>query len=394
MIFRSSSVLWACPFRPFFLATGVYAIVALAGWLGVLLVQWPVAEPFAPMRWHSHEMLYGMVSAAITGFLLTAMCNWTGARPLAGRGLQALFGLWLLGRIVMWLGAWLPGWLVATVDLSFLLVVAVYAGRVIIQARSWRNLVLIAVLMALWLGNLAFHLDWGNGALSPSGRPDLIALLLVVVLMTIIGGRITPAFTRNWLQRNGKPTDSVRTYRHLKYVTLGSMLGLLLAVVLNLASEWIGILAALAGLCQLLRLWFWSGWKARSDALVWILHAAYAWIPIGLLLMAASSLTPQVPATAWIHALGTGAMGTLILAVMTRVSLGHTGRPLVLPDHAILIYWLILAASVLRLATALNWLTWQPGVLLTALIWAAAFAAFVLIYLPILTRPRADGRPG
>jgi uncharacterized protein involved in response to NO len=388
------SALWACPFRPFFLAAAGYAILALAAWLGVLLLGWPLAGGHPPMQWHSHEMLFGMVGAAIAGFLLTAMCNWTGAKPLSGSGLQALFGLWLAGRVALWLSAVLPHALVAAIDVGFFVAVAVYAGRVIVGTANYRNLPLVAVVSALALANLLFHAGWWTQQPDLVRRVELGTVGLIVLLMVIIGGRITPAFTRNWMLRREMRPESVRSWPLVETASLTSVALLALALMAGAPAAVLALLAGVAGLANAVRVVGWRGWQARSDALVWILHAGYAWIPLGLMLMALGFGIGSPASTAWMHALGPGAMGVLIIGVMTRVALGHTGRVLELPKGAVAAYALILAAATIRLVTALDWLPWRAGVMTSTAAWFAAFAVFLWLYLPILVRPRADGRPG
>jgi len=386
--------LWACPFRPFFLATGAYAIVALGGWLAALFGGWPLPTTMAPMQWHSHEMLYGMVAAAIAGFLLTAMSNWTGTAPLSGRALQALFALWLVGRVAMWTAVWLPGWVVAVADLAFLLGVAVYAGRVIITAGNYRNLPLVAVVSVLWLANLLFHAGILSGDPELARRAQLATIFVIVLLIVIIGGRITPAFTRNWLLRRQADPERVRTYAVIEVTAISATALLVLMVLAGAPEALLAGTSLVAGVANAARVVGWSGWVAARDPLVWILHVGYAWIPIGLLLMAAATGFSLVADTVWLHVLGPGAMGVMIVGVMTRVAIGHTGRELVLPKPALAAYLLILLAALVRLATGLGVMPYQPGVLLTGAAWAGAFMVFLAVYLPILLRPRPDGRPG
>lgn len=391
---RRESALWACPFRPFFLAASSYAIVAVIGWLGVLLMGWPLAGEYPPMQWHSHEMLFGMVGAAIAGFLLTAMCNWTGAQPLSGRGLQALFGLWLAGRVALWLSALLPHALVAAVDVAFFVAVAVYAGRVIIGSGNYRNLPLVAVVSALALANLLFHAGWFTHEPALVRRVELGTVGLIVLLIIIVGGRITPAFTRNWLLRRQMQPEQVRSWPLVETTSIASAALLVLTLLAGAPAPVLAALAGVAGVANAVRVIGWRGWRARADALVWILHAGYAWIPLGLILMAFGVGFGSPASTVWIHALGPGAMAVMIIGVMTRVALGHTGRPLELPTGAVAIYALIMTAAVVRLVTALGWLPWRGGVMVTTTAWCAAFVVFLWLYLPILVRPRADGRPG
>jgi uncharacterized protein involved in response to NO len=388
------SALWAAPFRPFFLATGVYAVVIVGYWMAAWFGGWPLPEGVSPMHWHSHEMLFGMVAAAIAGFLLTAMCNWTGAPLLSGPPLVSLFGLWLAGRVAMWLAAWLPGWFVAAVDLSFLLAVAFYAWRVISVAGNRRNLPIVGMVALLWLGNLLFHLGMWEGLPELARRAELGTVMLVVLLMVVIGGRITPAFTRNWLNREQRNPGVVRSWKAVEAVSMLSILVVLAMLVSGAPPAWTGAVALLAAAANAIRLLGWAGWHVRRDPLMWVLHLGYAWIPVGLLLLGLSPWLDAVTPSAWLHAVGTGAMGILILGVMTRVCLGHTGRPLELPAILVPAYWLIIAATVLRVAAALALLPYRPAVIAAGLAWMAAFTIFVIAYWPVVSKPRADGRPG
>ncbi|AKS42934.1 NnrS family protein [Wenzhouxiangella marina] len=385
--------LFAYPFRIFFLAAAGYAIVALPAWLTVIIGGLPLNGSIPALNWHAHEMLFGFTGAAIAGFLLTAMCNWTGAAPLEGRRLMLLFLCWLAGRMAMWLSSALPEAVVALIDLSFPAIVTVYAGRIIIAAGSRRNLVLVAVLAVFCLCNAGFHLGLLTDRIGLVIASERAALLLVVILITVIGGRITPAFSRNWLQRQARSSHSVRAWAWLDRSTIGSLLALVIALFAFGSSPLTGALACAAALFQSARLLAWSGWSTAREPLLWILHLGQVFIPLGLGLMAAAMLGLAIPATAWAHALGT-AVAIMILGVMTRVALGHTGRPLTLPTGGVALYAAAIAAMLLRLAVALGWLPWRGGLLVSGLLWMLAFLGFVLIYWPILSRPRVDGRLG
>ncbi len=394
-IYRGSDtpVLLAYPFRPFFLLTGLYGALLIAAWLGFLFAGLPLPVGINPAEWHGHELLFGMVPAAIAGFLLTAMCNWTGASPLRSGGLLALVLLWLAGRAAMWLSAYLPLWLVAAVDLAFLPAVAVYAARVLLRHGNRRNLILVAMLSGLTLANLAMHLDFVGAWPTGARVGELVAFDLIAVLMIVIGGRITPAFTANWLRFHGRDPNLVQRSERLDRWALGSAL-LMVPADLVPGAPWLGALAALvAALINGWRLLRWRGWHAAEEPLLWVLHAGIGWLVVALLLKAS---TPWLALgeSVWMHALGVGAMGTLILGVMTRVALGHTGRPLTLPAGGVIIYLSILVAALARLVAALGFGDVRWALLIAGAGWLVAFLLFTALYWPILSRPRADGRPG
>lgn len=384
--------LLAYAFRPFFLLCALYAVLLMLGWSLWLsgVVELPVRWP--AVYWHSHEMLFGFVTAAIAGFLLTAMTNWTGAPPLKGAGLLALVLLWLAGRIVMGLSAWINPLWVAAVDLAFLPLLATYVARILLGHGNRRNMIMVVILALLWVANLLMHL----GQLQPSvwlvRQGEWLALNLITLMMVVIAGRITPAFTANWIRlQGGNPEQVIRSAKTDLWAILS--VALLIPLTLGSAPEPIVALTALlAGLINAYRLYQWRGWKVCREPLLWILHLGYLWIVLALILRAATPL--GLTDSLWQHLLGVGAMGTLILGIMTRVAMGHTGRPLKLVRFGLLIYCGILLAAVLRLLAAASLIHYTAGVLASAACWIAAFSLFLLAYWPILSRPRADGRPG
>jgi len=383
----------AYPFRPFFLLTGAYGAVLIAAWAGLLGNALSLPLGVAATQWHAHEMLFGIVPAAIAGFLLTAMCNWTGAAPLRGNGLLALVSLWVAGRAALWFSGVLPLWLVALVDLAFLPALAVYATRVLLRHGNRRNLVLTVMLGLLTLANLMMHLGfmgyWPRGGL----MGEVLALDLIAVVMIIIGGRITPAFTAGWLQRQGRDPRVVQRSENLDRLAMWTALATVPAD-LVWGAPWLGALAAgVAALVNGWRLWRWRGWHAADEPLLWILHLGVAWVVVAFLFKAVTPWLGLSPFL-WMHAMGVGAIGTLILGVMTRVSLGHTGRPLTLPRYAPWIYGAIVVATLARLIAAVTMEWYWLGIWGSAAAWVFAFVLFIALYWPILSRPRADGRPG
>ncbi|MFV0278004.1 MAG: NnrS family protein [Parahaliea sp.] len=390
---QQPNALLSYPFRPFFVLAGAYAALAIAAWVASLagLLQVLPAPP-AP-AWHAHEMLYGFVPAAIAGFLLTAMCNWTGARPLTGAPLAALLLLWLLGRSAMWLQPLLPPALVALVDGAFLPVVALYAAGVLWRAGNQRNLMLVLVLLALTTGNLLTHaaILWQRPMLNTIGLT--LGLDIIALLMVIIAGRITPAFSANWLRMRGDEIPPPAP-EWINRLAIAGPVAMAIADVSGAPPAIIGAAALVAGLGNGLRLLYWQGWRTRAEPLLWILHLAYGFIVLALLLRSALLFGLLHNPSLWYHGLGAGGIGILILGVMTRVAMGHTGRPLSLLPGGLLIYLAVIAAAALRLAVAAGWLPYLGGLLASGAAWVAAYGLFAVLYTPILSQPRPDGRPG
>jgi uncharacterized protein involved in response to NO len=393
-LIMQTPVLLAYGFRPFFLLTGIYAVVVVLGWMGFLFAGWPLPLGWSPFKWHSHEMLYGLVSAAIAGFLLTAVTNWTGSAPLRGRALLALVGLWLAGRVFMWLATWVPGWLVAAVDLSFLAFLTLYLLRVLLRFGNHRNLILAAVLAILWLGNLLMHMGFMTGTTAWLRIGEQLGFDLIILLMAVIAGRITPAFSANWLRLKGADPESVLRPAWVERTALISLAVLVPLDALGAPAVLVAVVVLVAAVSNAVRLGLWRGWLVRTEPLLWILHLAYAWIVAGLVLRFWVLSSGALPASLWQHTVGVGAIGILLLGVMTRVAMGHTGRALQLVKCGIWIYVAIIAAALLRVLTAAGILNFRVGLTLAALAWVLAFGLFVVLYWPILTSPRADGRPG
>lgn len=377
--------LFSYPFRIFFLSLTVLALLAIPLWVlqasGVVTV--PTAMP--GLFWHQHEMLFGFLSAAIAGFLLTAVCVWTQTERTHGMRLLLLWAVWLAGRLLLALGADLPGWLVQGVNLAFLPLVMIDAGWRIWRARQKRQLMILVVLGLLWLMQIGFVLR-----LEPVYSYG--ALIMAMALISVIGGRITPAFTSGWLRQRGRDGDAVKTSTVLDMATLFTMI-LLLA---SLITGWPIVTAALAlaaAALTTMRLVGWKGWLTRAEPLLWMLHLAILWVPVALALLAGSILAGW-PNSAWTHAAGTGAVGCLVLGVIARVSLGHTGRPLVLPKGMVAAFVAIHLAAGIRVLTAFDALPWHAGIGISTALWMLAYGVFLARYTRILASPRPDGRQG
>ncbi|UYO55291.1 NnrS family protein [Rhodopseudomonas palustris] len=373
-------------FRPFFLLGAIFAAVAVLVWLPVYHGELTLQTAFAPRDWHVHEMLYGYLPAVITGFLLTAIPNWTGRLPLQGAPLATLAVVWLAGRLAVTFSAD-TGWLAALlIDACFLLLVALAALREIIAGRNWRNLNVVALLTLLLVGNVAFHLEAHFG-----GTADYsirIGIAVVIMLISLIGGRITPSFTRNWLVR-ANPGRLPQPFNKLDMVIVAfSGLTLVLWVAMPF-SPISGSVLLIAGVLHLVRLARWAGDRTVKEKLLLVLHVGYLFIPLGFLLTSTAAFG-LIPVSAGIHAWMVGGAGVMTLAVMTRASLGHTGQQLTasLPTQGI--YLAALFAVTARIAAALLPAWSDPLLHLAALGWATAFLGFALSYGPTLL---ARGKP-
>lgn len=373
-------------FRPFFLGGALWAVVALAAWLMVLAGQLIIPSAFDALAWHRHEMLFGFVGAVIAGFLLTAIPNWTGRLPIAGAPLAGLFGLWLAGRIAMMFSATLGPAVAAMVDVGFYFLLALVAAREVIEANN-RNVPIVGLVLLFGVANGLDHLAAAGIVIDPA-LPWQLAVALVTLMISLIGGRIVPSFMRNWLAKQGATRGLPGQPGRFDLVAIGlTALGLIAWIAAP--SGWLpGAMLAVAAAAQAIRLARWKGWKAITDPLVLVLHVGYAWVPIGLGLLAAAQLGAPLPQSAAVHALTAGAMGTMILAVMTRASLGHTGRELRAGPATTLIYLLVTAGAVLRVAASLSVVDYRMGMDVSGLCWIGSFVLFVLSYGPILFAPR------
>jgi uncharacterized protein involved in response to NO len=372
--------IFAYGFRPFFLGGAAWAALSMALWLPQYFGDITLPTALSPLDWHIHEMIYGYVAAAIAGFLLTAIPNWTGRLPVNGYPLAGLFALWLVGRVAIAGSAIWGAWLAAVVDVAFLLTFAAVALEEILAGNNWRNLRVLVVLGVLIAGNIVFHLEaiW-------RGNADFgirIGIAALIGLIMLVGGRIVPSFTHNWLARNN-PGRMPQPFSRYDAATIGISavaLACWIAIPQSIVS---GGLLILAGLLQAIRHLRWAGDRTLADRLVLVLHVAYAFVPIGFLLIGAATLWPSVwPRSAGIHAWTAGAVGLMTLAVMTRASLGHTGRLLAASLPTQLIYLCVLVAALTRIPAA-----FEPssGLLYAAAAaWVLGFGGFVMVFGPLL----------
>ncbi len=383
-------------FRPFFLMAGIWAAGAMVLWIAMLSGWSGPPAAFDPVAWHAHEFLFGYLGAVMAGFLLTAVPNWTGRLPITGWPLAALAALWLAGRAAVAVSAHLPAVAVAVIDTGFLVVLAGVLAREILAGRNWRNLPVLGLLVVFTLGNALFHWQAAQGGAAAQGPGLRLALGAAVMLIGLIGGRIVPSFTRNWLVQRGEsrlPAPPMQRFDRLALAVLGAALILWIAAP-EQALTGLGLLVA--GVLHLRRLTRWRGALTLAEPLVAVLHVGYLFVPLGALGIGTEILAPGVFGMAAAqHLWMAGAIGLMTLAVMTRAALGHAGRPLHAGAPIAALYVLLVMSVIGRLAAGA-----LPGALwalhLSATAWILAWGGFAVIYWPILTRPKAaaKGRAG
>jgi uncharacterized protein involved in response to NO len=380
-------------FRPFFLAAGLAALLLVPWWAAALAWGVPLGTSWPAALWHGHEMLFGFIVAAVAGFLLTAVPSWTGARGFAGWPLAVLVGLWLIGRVGVSAPAVLPLPAVAALDLSFLPALAGFVLLPLVRARN-RNSPLLAVLLGLWLTDAAFYWGLAHADSVLARHALLVGIDIVLLLVTVIGGRIVPAFTSSALKQQGAGI-SLRAWRGMTPLAVGVMLAVVICDVFAPESIAAGALALAAAVIQAVRLAQWRMLRTLRMPIVWVLHVAYLWLPIGLMLKGLALIFGLAFAAYYRHALTIGAAALMIVAVMTRAALGHTGRPLVVSRATAYAYGLLAAAAVVRVfGPGLLPLAYVRIVMLAAALWTVAFGIFLWGYTPMLITPRVDGKPG
>ncbi len=376
-------------FRPFFLGAALWALAAMVLWIGVISNWWTFAHGYGVLAWHAHELLFGYVSAVLTGFLLTAIPNWTGRLPLQGRPLLALFLLWLAGRIAMLATDQIGIVAAAVIDCTYLLALTAVILREIIAGKNWRNLKVTILVAAMALANILFQAE-----VLVYGAPDYgirLGVALIIVLIMLVGGRVTPSFTHNWLARQQSAKLPAPLGR-FDMISIGITGGALVSWIA--APNWTGTagLLIIAAIGQALRLSRWAGERVWREPIVLILHLGYAFVPVGALALGVSILWPEIlTPTGALHAWTTGAIGTMTLAVMTRASLGHTGREIVAKPPTMIIYGAILAAAVTRMAASTLPSIYHEALVVSALGWIVAFGGFAIVYGPMLLRARRAG---
>jgi uncharacterized protein involved in response to NO len=376
-------------FRPFFLLGPLWAALSMMLWIPMLAGQLTLPTRFDPVTWHAHEFLFGYLGAIIAGFLLTAVPNWTGRLPVTGWPLAGLAALWLAGRVTVTVSQSLPPLAVAVVDLALVAALAIFLGREIVVGKNWRNMPVVGLLVLFGCANALFHWEAASGAYAAQGMGLRLGLAAVLMMIAVIGGRIVPSFTRNWLAKRGRgrlPTPPMQLFDQ---VALGLLLAALLAWVFAPFATVTGLALGLAGLVHLVRMARWAGDRTFAEPLVLVLHLGYVFVPLGALAGAAEILgSGWVGAGSAQHLWMAGGIGLMTMAVMTRATLGHTGRELTAGRGTMAIYAAVILAVLARIAAG-AWPEWA-GVLhgLSGASWIAAFAGFAALYGPMLLRSR------
>lgn len=372
-------------FRPFFLAASLWAAITMIGWVLMLSGLVVPTSAFDPISWHAHEFLFGYLGAVMAGFVLTAVPNWTGRLPVVGWPLAVLFALWVVGRVAVTFSAELSPGAVAVTDLGFSVALITVVAREIVAGRNWRNLGVLLLLVIFGYGNAAFHCEAARGQFAARGEGLRIAVGAGVLMIALVGGRIVPSFTRNWLVRNNPGRLPVPPEQWFDKVALVALFVAIVAWVRSPASGGAAAMLAIAGLVHAWRLKRWAGDRALREPLLWVLHLGYAFVPLGAMSLAVAILFPGIisPA-AGLHMWTAGAIGLMTMAVMTRATRGHTGRPLHADAKTTGLYLALIAAVVARVAGGI----WPAAALwlyaVSGAAWILAFGGFCLLYGPML----------
>lgn len=377
--------LWQLGFRPFYLLASVFAALSIGLWAAQFAGA--LSHPYlsGPL-WHAHEMVFGFTLAVIVGFLFTAGRNWSNRPTPTGAALAALAALWVAGRVLVLTPF---GWAAALVNAAFPFAAAIALAIPFWASRNRRNYFFVGLLSLMGVANLGIHLSQLGVIALPAWLGVQVALDVVLFVMAVMGGRVIPMFTNNGVPGAGALRDP-----RIERAALGSTLLLLAADLLHLQGAWLAGLALVCAAAHFVRWILWKPWKTWRTPLVWVLHLAYAWIPLHLGLRAAAELG-WVAGSIATHALTVGAIGGLVIGMMTRTARGHTARPLRADRIDVTCYALVLLAALVRVATPLvvpAW--WMPAVVASAALWSGGFALYALHYGPMLLRPRLDGQPG
>ncbi|MDA5093767.1 NnrS family protein [Aliiroseovarius sp. KMU-50] len=369
-------------YRPFFLVASVWALLAMALWLLALAGVPVLGSRFDPITWHAHEMLFGYLGAALAGFMLTAVPNWTGRLPVLGWPLAGLVAIWGAGRLAVATSSLMSPYLTAAADVAFPLALFVLILREVAAGRSWKNLPLLALFGFFILGNMLFHVDAAQGRFAANGVGMRLGVATAIMLISLVGGRVIPSFTRNWLVKAGRAALPAAFGIIDKLVLISTALALFIWTVFP-SSPLISELFILVGMGQLVRLMRWRSWAVRQEPLLWVLHAGYLFVPLGFLALGLSGLsTGLVPFLGALHLWMAGGIGIMTLAIISRASLAHAGKPLHASPRLAMAYNLVLLSVLLRFLAAYpvgnGW-----AAHISAILWLAGYALFTWHFWPI-----------
>ncbi|WP_443397141.1 NnrS family protein [Antarctobacter jejuensis] len=378
--------LFSFGFRPFFLFGALWAVLAMLLWLPALSGALSLPTRFDPVSWHAHEFLFGYLGAVLAGFLLTAVPNWTGRLPMVGWRLAALFSLWVAGRFAVLVSGHLPVAVAPVIDLAFPLVLGALILREIVAGRNWRNLIVLGLLSVFTLANGLFHIEALTGRYAAQGLGLRLGLATGIMMIAVIGGRIIPSFTRNWLAKANDPARPAPPMQRFDKLVLLSSIAILMLWIIRPFETLTGASLIVFGGLHLVRQARWTPLHTLNEPLLWALHAAYLFIPLGAFALGLDQIQGNPGTAGAQHLWMAGAIGAMTLAVMTRASLGHTGQALTANRATVAIY-LCLFGSVL--ARYLGF--FHPGLThFSGALWLAAFAGFVLAYGPSLLGPKPE----
>ncbi|MEQ9257491.1 MAG: NnrS family protein [Roseovarius sp.] len=378
--------LFSFGFRPFFFFGALWAALAMLLWLTALSGALALPTRFDPVSWHAHEFLFGYLGAVLAGFLLTAVPNWTGRLPMVGWRLAGLFALWIAGRLAVLVSGHLPVAVAPAIDLAFPLVLGGLILREIVAGRNWRNLIVLGLLAVFTLANGIFHIEGLTGAYAAQGIGLRLGIATGLMMIAVIGGRIIPSFTRNWLAKENHPARPAPPMQRIDKLVLLASIALLTLWVARPFESTTGAALLAFGALHLARQARWQPHHTRREPLLWVLHAAYLFIPLGAFVLGLDQIIGN-PGTAGAQHLWTaGAIGGMTLAVMTRASLGHTGQPLTANRATLAIYLCLFGSVLARFGASI-----RPELLhVSGALWFAAFAGFVIAYGPALLCPKPE----
>lgn len=384
--------LFSYGYRPFFLFASIWAVFSIIAWVMTFIGHETLAIAIDPFSWHAHSFLFGYLWAVIAGFLMTAVPNWTGRLPIVGWPLATLVALWLIGRIAMTFSYYLPNGVTIACDLLFPLAFTFAIGREIIMGKNWRNLKILILLVMLFCANCLFDGEAFSQVYAADSYGARWALAIAVFLIAIIGGRIIPSFTRNWMVKQSitnlpAPHDKIDLA-----IMIFTAISLVFWVIWPDAI-FTAIIGGICGLANLYRLIRWHGWLTKKEPLVWVLHLGFLFIPLGFIALTLSTFDILHGGRAPVqHLWMAGGIGLMTIAVMTRASLGHAGRPLTVSWPVVLVYCSLFCSVVLRVIAGIadNDLTMLN---ISGTLWILAFVGFVVLYWNILTKPRQPRTP-